>query len=295
MTLPIPPNTEVVRLLRACPLLESFPPGDAERLATHTTLKQLAPGELVFARGATGKEFYIVAEGAIHLTIPTISTHTSRGDGTDATEAIVRIVRQGEFFGEIACLDQDGLRTANARVTETCILLTVQRDEFLALVQAHPPAAMGLIRHLAARVRYHTDSLAGLVRPEDFVTAEERNRNLWQVVADTGATWSAHWVFTVLNVVLWVIWLGFNGNQLIKDLPTINGLTMCVSLQAIIMTIFVLVAQKRADEKENHRKELQFQWAQATMERLNYVSARLDSIERHGCTIPTQTPTIHAS
>jgi CRP-like cAMP-binding protein len=280
MTPLIPMNINLVEILRGCTLFHSIPLFDIEKFAANATLKEFASGDLVFARGSIGKEFYIVIHGTVQITVPTISARTSRGNGTEATEAVMRVVQPGEFFGEIACLEEIGLRTANARTPDRCVLLILAQDEFLILAQAHPQVAMELARHLAARVRHHTDSLAGLVLPEDYEQAEERKRNLWQMLADGGAQWSAHWTFTVVNVVVWLIWLGFNGSQLIKDLPTINGLTMWVSLQAIIMTTFVLVAQKRADERENHRKELQFQWAQATMERLNQVAAHLEIIEK---------------
>jgi uncharacterized membrane protein len=52
-------------------------------------------------------------------------------------------------------------------------------------------------------------------------------------------------------------------------------LNLWVGLQAIVMTIFVLASQKRSEEKEQRRRDLQFQWASATMERINQIHERL--------------------
>jgi hypothetical protein len=92
--------------------------------------------------------------------------------------------------------------------------------------------------------------------------------------------WAAHWSFIALNVLLWAVWLGLNRGPLAKELPTITGLTMWLSVQAIVMTTLVLVAQKRADEKERRRRDLEFQWASATVDRINQINDRLSALER---------------
>lgn len=284
------PEEKEVQVLRDCPLFGSLPPADVKEFATHTEVQAFEPGAVVCARGTSGEKFYVVTEGTVQITVPTSSARTAQGAGQEAVEAVVRVAKRGEFFGEIACLVEKGTRTANVRTREGCTLLSVPRDQFLRLVQSHPPAAMALVRFLADRVRYHTDALARLIRPDDYEHLEDQHHSLWHKMADGASAWSAHWSFIVLNLLLWVVWLAANGKQLVKDLPTINGLTMWVSLQAIIMTTFVLVAQERANAKEKRRKELQFQWAAATMERINQVSARLANVETTIAAAPSTLP-----
>ena len=138
---------------------------------------------------------------------------------------------------------------------------------------------MGLARHFASMVRHNADSMARLVPPDEYEHYEEHGSNLWSRLAGGITVWATHWSFMVVNGVLWVVWLGANSRELLKELPSMNGLTMWVGIQAIIMTTFVLVAQKRAEDKERVRRDLQFQWASATLERINQISERLSRQE----------------
>ncbi len=270
---------EAIRALSECPLFQYCPPEDLQRFARCTSIRRFEPGHLICARGTTGSEFYIVLDGMVEIAVPKIAEATAKGPGAEASEVLVRRVSAGEFFGEIACLEDQGTRTANARTRSGCVLLTVPKADFLLMVEAHPRTAMGLVRHLASTVRGYTDSMARLVPPEEYDHNAQMHPTKWQRFAGGAASWAAHWSFTLINLALWAVWLGVNGRQLVQDLPTMNGLTMWVGLQAIVMTIFVLVSQKRSEEKEQRRRDLQFQWASATMERINQINERLNTLQ----------------
>ena len=150
-------------------------------------------------------------------------------------------------------------------------------------------AAVALVRHLAARVRHYTDDRRALVSPKEYEAETARQETAWHRLAGTAEGWTAHWSFTAVNLVIWTAWLASNGRQLMKELPTITGLTMWLSVQAIVMTTLVLVAQKRADEKEKRRRDLEFQWASATMDRINQVNDRLGHLEQRTPTVAPAT------
>jgi CRP-like cAMP-binding protein len=274
-------DREAIVALGECFLFKDLSPDKLPGILSRASVRTYQPGDLICARGTIGSEFFIVVQGEVEITVHTEGASSfNEPDMPDETQ--VSAVGRGDCFGEIACLEEKGVRTANVRTRHGCRLIVIPRMEFLRLIETHPSVAMGLARHLAEQVRHYTNSLAGLVSPQVYEQEELRQRTVWQWLADTAAAWTAHWSFLTANVALWVIWLTANGPQLVHDLPTINGLTMWASLQAIIMTTFVLVAQRRADEKERRRKELQFQWASATMERMNQVSQRLDALEARG-------------
>jgi CRP-like cAMP-binding protein len=256
-------------------LFQFCPPEDIAKFAECTRIRRYAPGELICARGTTGSEFYIVMEGAVDIAVPKISEASVEGAGAGASEVRVRQVPAGGFFGEIACLEENGTRTANARSSVGCVLLLVPKSDFLRMVETHPRAAMGLVRHLANTVRHNTDSMARLVPPEEYDHGAETHPTEWQKFAGAAAHWAAHWSFAALNLGLWILWLAADRHQLMQDLHTMNGLNLWVGLQAIVMTIFVLASQKRSEEKEQRRRDLQFQWASATMERINQIHERL--------------------
>ncbi|HAM72037.1 MAG TPA: hypothetical protein DCM86_10375 [Verrucomicrobiales bacterium] len=288
------PGPDPVAVLRECALFRFFPTSDLERFAGCTRLEHFGPGRLICAKGTSGDRFYVVVRGSVDIT--DLSPGRGATGGSDPAEApespgeiLLRTLGAGELFGEVACLEENGVRTANARAREGTTLLIIPREEFLALVQSQPVAAVALVRHLAARVRHYTDDRRALVSPKEYEAETARQETAWHRLAGTAEGWTAHWSFTAVNLVIWTAWLASNGRQLMKELPTITGLTMWLSVQAIVMTTLVLVAQKRADEKEKRRRDLEFQWASATMDRINQVNDRLGHLEQRTPTVAPAT------
>lgn len=76
--------------------------------------------------------------------------------------------------------------------------------------------------------------------------------------------------FLILNILLFVVWILVNTNQ-IKGIPAFDPfpfslLTTFVSLEAIILAIFVLIAQNRTTKVDDLREEIHLQ--------LNIISER---------------------
>jgi CRP-like cAMP-binding protein len=79
-------------------------------------------GELIFEKGEFGDKLYIVESGEVSIVI----------DGKE-----VRRFHAGDYFGEVALLNENSTRTANALVAEgsaTARLLSVQRDNFESIL-----------------------------------------------------------------------------------------------------------------------------------------------------------------
>ena len=77
-------------------------------------------------------------------------------DSADGKELILNSHGQGEFFGEIALLDQVG-RSASAVAGEASELLFVGRDVFRGFLSRRPEAMNRIISVLCARLRRSTD------------------------------------------------------------------------------------------------------------------------------------------
>lgn len=78
-----------------------------------------------------------------------------------------------------------------------------------------------------------------------------------KVTAIAGST-----IFLLLNVIWFVAWVAVNtgtfGDDLIFDEYPFGFLTMVVSLEAIILSVFVLISQNRQSERAEIRAELDY-------------------------------------
>jgi len=88
--------------------------------------KNLKAGEVLFREGDVGDEMYLIKSGQIRIT-------KSIGD----EEKTLAILKEGDFFGEMAVLDRSP-RSASAIAHTDCELIIVDREAFLKQVKENP-------------------------------------------------------------------------------------------------------------------------------------------------------------
>ena len=76
-------------------------------------------------------------------------------------EYIMNTLVEGDYFGELALLDDDR-RSASVRTLEKSSFLIIFKDDFKAVMNAHPRIAETLIANLTRRVRKLTESVKSL-------------------------------------------------------------------------------------------------------------------------------------
>jgi CRP-like cAMP-binding protein len=116
-------------------------------LAKQFTEREYAADEEIISQGEVGIGFYVLVTGHAQAvrTLP------------DGEKVVVNTFGPGDFFGELALLD-DGLRTASVVATEptTCLLLT--RWDFLAVLRDDAETAIGVLQAVARRFRGMLDA-----------------------------------------------------------------------------------------------------------------------------------------
>eukprot|EP01065_Artemidia_motanka_P003264 TRINITY_DN11563_c0_g1_i1.p1 TRINITY_DN11563_c0_g1~~TRINITY_DN11563_c0_g1_i1.p1 ORF type:complete len:973 (+),score=176.80 TRINITY_DN11563_c0_g1_i1:44-2920(+) len=92
------------------------------QLAASLEQRLVDPGTLVIEVGAKGREMFFLSHGAAEVLVDTPS-----GPNT-----VVKVIKKGEFFGEIALL-WDTRRTASVRTVGYCDLFTLYRIDFILI------------------------------------------------------------------------------------------------------------------------------------------------------------------
>ena len=123
--------------LRRIPLFTELSEEGLERLAACAAKLDVEPGQIVALEGDPGSGMFVILDG-------TVSVEMRGGFHTE--------LEQGNFFGEIALLVPDAGRVARVRAATNARLLTVPRDDFLALVESEPSLALKMLRELARRL-----------------------------------------------------------------------------------------------------------------------------------------------
>ena len=109
----------------------------------------------VIAEGSEGESMFFIASG-------TIAVQTAGG---------VQILRTGDFFGEIAMLEQS-LHQHAFTATSRARLLRLHREDFLRLERAHPDIGRHIRRVAAARKRAEEQQPTPDIYGMDGIAAE---------------------------------------------------------------------------------------------------------------------------
>ena len=85
--------------------------------------KKLESGEVLFDEGEKGDVMYLIREGKIKIT---------KGKGED--EKVLAILKEGDFFGEMAIIDGSP-RSAGAIAASTVSLLVIDKETFKSKIK----------------------------------------------------------------------------------------------------------------------------------------------------------------
>lgn len=111
----------------------------------------------------------------------------------------------------------------------------------------------------------------------------DAQRTVLERVADTVSGWFSSSWFLVVNViwfVAWTVWNSLPGLPRFDPFP-FEFLTMVVSLEAILLSIFVLIAQRRSERVGELRAEIDLQVNMITESELTKVLCVLTKLAKH--------------
>jgi CRP/FNR family cyclic AMP-dependent transcriptional regulator len=127
-----------IELLEQVPLFQGLPHNELQRIARSFKERHFSAGESVAAEGSGGVGFFVIGEGTASVDV--------HGDKRAQ-------LGPGDYFGEIALIDDQARRTASitAETDLTCYGLTSW--DFRPLVETNAEIAWKLLQVMAKRVR----------------------------------------------------------------------------------------------------------------------------------------------
>lgn len=183
-------------LLAQIPLFQGLVDSDLEALGACLTQRHFSAGESVFAQGDSGSSMYLVRSGAVQVFLPS---------GTpDAPPVVLKDLRTGEYFGELALFD-DKPRSASVRAVVETVLLELTREQLGEHLGRSTRAAMTILSEMAERLR-ETNALLSQRAAKDVVREFEENLTWGQRLADKVAELNGSWAFILLLLGLTVVW-----------------------------------------------------------------------------------------
>lgn len=235
--------------LAEVPLFKPLDESERSDLARVLDKRTYAADETIFNYGEPGDSLYIVSSGKVELLIK----------DTTGAKIVLTVCDVNDLFGELSLFD-GGARTATAVALEEVEVLVLDRDDLLAFLRRHPDAALDFLAMMGQRIRATDEMLRS--RAARNINIEMEVRSTWyERAADVIAEFTGSITFLVLNAIWFMVWIGWNvipGLHHFDPYP-FGFLTMTVSLEAIFLSIFVLVSQNRQAAKDRLRADAEYQ------------------------------------
>jgi uncharacterized membrane protein len=238
-------------LLKEVPLFQFLDDAERAALADRLELERYPAGEEVLRVGEPGGAIFLVRSGEAEVFV--------KNDTGD--RIVLEVVQCGDFFGELSLLD-GGPRSASVVATKDIDTLRLDRDDLESFLRSHPQAAMDLLAAMGRRLRVTADRLRHTAsRNVNEETADRRTTV--QKIADWIAEFSGSIPFLLIHVVIFALWLALNSLP-VPGIPKFDPypfgfLTLAVSLEAIFLSVFVLLSQNRQSAKDRVRSDVEYE------------------------------------
>ncbi len=144
-------NRQAEMALQSVPFFSNLKDEEISALAERLVLRRFGIGQVIFHHGDPGGLLYIISQGKVKITHSTVDGH----------EALLAILGNGDFFGELALLD-DSPRSATAEALEPTETLTLHRTDFRRFINSNPDFAMHVLQSMARHIRRLNSQLSDI-------------------------------------------------------------------------------------------------------------------------------------
>lgn len=114
---------------------------------------------------------YIIKEGSVNVV----------ASDEEGNEIILSILNAGDIFGELSLFD-DKPRSASVITLEKCVLLVLNKSDFMDLLKQYPQIAIQVIKYLCQRIRFSNSITKSLALMDVY----ERLKNFLNTMATPG-------------------------------------------------------------------------------------------------------------
>jgi CRP/FNR family cyclic AMP-dependent transcriptional regulator len=135
-------------MIETVPLFEGLSPAMLMQVESHAATRDFPRHAVVLSEGDEATSMFVILSGSLKV-------HHTDADGT---ETILNTLGPGQYFGELALVD-DFARSASATTLEASRLLVLSKAAFRECLEKSPELAHNLLRALAREVRRLTETV----------------------------------------------------------------------------------------------------------------------------------------
>jgi CRP/FNR family transcriptional regulator/CRP/FNR family cyclic AMP-dependent transcriptional regulator len=143
---------EAIALLSRTPLFAGVTPADLEPLLVDFRLRRFATDSYIFREGDPGDLLHLVARGEVKI------SRTTEAGG----EVVFAVLGAGDVFGEMAALQENAVRSADAQALAETECFVLHRHALVAFLKANPAIMWRVVTVLSDYIRRKDEAFSDL-------------------------------------------------------------------------------------------------------------------------------------
>ncbi|MFD0715328.1 Crp/Fnr family transcriptional regulator [Paenibacillus sp. GCM10027626] len=143
--------TGVIDFLRDFPFFDNLDEESLGKIAKFILKRKYDKGTNIFLEEDQGDELYFIESGLVQIYRL-----------NEAREIILSLLKEGDFFGEMAVLEDEQVRSASAKTVEKTTLYVLKRRDFDWLMSSNPDIAINILKTALTRLRRANELITDL-------------------------------------------------------------------------------------------------------------------------------------
>jgi CRP/FNR family transcriptional regulator, cyclic AMP receptor protein len=139
---------EIQKSLKSNILFESLNKKEFSIVEKIIHIRKYGVGEHIFYQHHAASGMYIIVRGRISISSDKIIFDDENNE-EQRESTIITNLNGGDFFGELALIDDKALRSATARVMESATLIGFFKPDLLEIMETHPVIGMKILFKIA--------------------------------------------------------------------------------------------------------------------------------------------------
>ena len=260
-------------ILHSISLFQMLDDQELQTLAKELDEIHFLAGQMVFRMGDQGDKMFVVETGKVELFL-----QDQADDRVD-----LGIADAGDFFGELSFLSSEP-RSTSAKALENTKVLAIDQHDLEMLVKAHPQSALDMMGALSKRLHDSNRIVQQrVVRNVNDVIAPPAT--FGEKLSDFLTILAGDIRFVYFSAAWFVVWIVLNTN-IIPGLAAFDPfpfglLTMVVSLEAIFLSLFVLISQNRQAAREKVRNDIEYEVNLRAGAEIRVLMKQLEDFQQH--------------
>jgi CRP/FNR family cyclic AMP-dependent transcriptional regulator len=263
--------------LRSVPLFRTLDDAATFEIWRLLTFRHLEAGAVLFQLGDPGDAMFLIDSGCIRISVKDADGH----------DAVLADLGKGEFFGEMAILDNQP-RSADATVIKPTKLAVLARQDLHSLIRRNPDIALAILTAVTQRLR-RTDNLLRHRVSRNANEEAAARLTIADRAADLIAEFGGSWKFIGASIAFSLAWILFNTWLLYKrafdPFPYVL-LNLVLGMVAGLQAPIIMMSQNREGQKDRLRADLDYRVNLKNELLLTEVLRRLEAIEAASASQP---------